>query len=133
MCFPAWPSLWANKQNKDFMHLLPRKQNPNYVSQPISGFFLIYKCCEQTIFVYVEKLSVSIRQSTSEILSRHTFSQIIHLLELLNLQQCTKLLLIILFLSAQRMFLAFGEAPVYLKFPFVDCIWELVFKYKTLC
>lgn len=82
--------------------------------------FLIYKCCEQPNFVHLENLSVCVSQSISEILSTHTFSQIIHLLELLNLQQCIKL--IILLLPSQRMFPALGEAPVYLKLPFVDCI-----------
>lgn len=132
MCFPAWPSLWYNKQNKDFVHLLPRKKTLNYVSHNL-GFF-IYKCCEQPNFVHLEKLRVSVSQSSSEILSRHTFSHIIYLLELLNLLQCTKLLLlIVLLLPSQRMFPAFGEAPVNLKLPFVDCIWELVFKFKTFC
>lgn len=127
----AWPSLWGNKQNKDFMHLLPRKKKTsNYGSQPISGWFFIYNCCEQPNFVH---LRVSVTQSPCDILSRHTFSQIIHLLELLGLQQCTKLLLIVFLFTTQKMFPAFGRAAVCLKLPFVDCIWELIVKFKTFC
>lgn len=72
----------TNETNQQGFHVsVASERKANGKSQPISGIFSFLNAVNSPTVVHLEKLCVSVSQSTSKILSRHPFSQMNHLLE----------------------------------------------------
>ena len=91
-------------------------------SQAISRLFSFVNVVNGATVAHLEKLGVSVSQSTSEILSRHPSSQMNHLLEPPQFAVMGKATSLPPPPNPKDV-PAFGEEPAYLKLPLMDCIW----------